>query len=485
MPRKTLTEEIITNIIIDYNNGMPCKEISKKHHIDFTKLKKKLVSEGKIVSREIELSYDELKIISDRYKNGEYLKDLAKEYGVGVEKLKSNLKNNNLYFKKFEFINDEELNIYIQEYNYGNGLTATEIAKKYYRGVATIINTLRKAGVYVEQNARWTIDEIKVLEKYYPIESIGEIIKRLPRHPDKQTIITKASTLGIKGYSPNKWTEEEIEILTQMYGKVNNEVLYEKFAHRHTIKAIKSKAQKMNLTSNPFWTEEEKKIVQENYSVKDIHELQKLLPNKTEFAIRGMSKKLSLKSKHYLEEKYSDEQKEFIANNCSFMTDVEIAEKLGKTPAGIMAQRNKMGLYKINKDYTKYESISKFFRGHIQQWKNDSIISCDYKCVFTGDKDFAIHHIYGFNLIVKEAFDILEERNILISTNIEDYSKEQLDYMLNIFLEIHSHYPLGVCVRKDIHDLFHSIYGSGGNTQEQWDIFYNDFINGLYSEQIA
>ena len=30
MPRKTLTEEIITNIIIDYNNGMPCKEISKK-----------------------------------------------------------------------------------------------------------------------------------------------------------------------------------------------------------------------------------------------------------------------------------------------------------------------------------------------------------------------------------------------------------------------------------------------------------------------
>ena len=57
--------------------------------------------------------------------------------------------------------------------------------------------------------------------------------------------------------------------------------------------------------------------------------------------------------------------------------------------------------------------------------------------------------------------------------------------MLLIFKTIHKKYPIGVCVRKDLHNLFHNIYGSGGNTEEQWNTFYNDFNNGLYDEQIA
>lgn len=481
MPKKEYTEEIITNVINDYNNGMHGKDIAKKYHIDFNTLKKKLVSEGRLIPREKELTYDELLVITNRYKNGEYLKDLAKEYKIGIEKLKSSLKRNNLYFKKFEFINNEELDMYIKDYN--NGLTAKEISIKYNRGDSTIINALKKAGVYIEKTSRWTNEEIEILKTYYSVEPFEDFKKRIPRHNKNSLIFAKASELGLTAYS--NWTDDEIKILSEKYGKVSNDMLYEEFNHRHTIGAIRCKAQKINLNSNPFWTDEEKMIIQENYSFMDFNELKKLLPTKSEDAIRGMAKKLSLKSKYYLDEKYSDEQKEFIANNCSFMTDVEIAKILGKTTAGIMAQRNKMGFYKINKDYTKYESINKFFRGHIQQWKNDSMKSCDYKCILTGDKDFAIHHIYGFNFIVKEVYDILEEENIIISTNIEDYSKEQLDYMLDIFSKIHSQYPLGVCVRKDIHNLFHNIYGSGGNTQEQWDRFCNDFKNGLYLEQIA
>ena len=59
MPRKSnITEENLPLIIEDYNNGMFNKDIAKKYHIDFTKLKKKLVAEGKIADREIELSYE-------------------------------------------------------------------------------------------------------------------------------------------------------------------------------------------------------------------------------------------------------------------------------------------------------------------------------------------------------------------------------------------------------------------------------------------
>jgi len=52
--------------------------------------------------------------------------------------------------------------------------------------------------------------------------------------------------------------------------------------------------------------------------------------------------------------------------------------------------------------------------------------------------------------------------------------------MLEIFQEVHSKYPLGVCVRKDIHVLFHRIYGSGGNTPEQWESFVKDYKQGKY-----
>ena len=44
---------------------------------------------------------------------------------------------------------------------------------------------------------------------------------------------------------------------------------------------------------------------------------------------------------------------------------------------------------------------------------------------------------------------------------------------------IHNKYPLGVCIRKDIHDLFHQLYGSGGNTEEQWESFIAKYSNKL------
>jgi len=122
--------------------------------------------------------------------------------------------------------------------------------------------------------------------------------------------------------------------------------------------------------------------------------------------------------------------------------------------------------------------LAKLFRGHIQEWKTATMQNCDYKCVLTGSKDFSIHHLYGFNQILCEAFDIIKEEIELVSDNPEDYTKAQLDRMIEIFRNTHEKYPLGVCVRKDIHDLFHRIYGSGGNTPEQWDRFVDDYKNG-------
>lgn len=480
---KIISEDVISKIIDDYNIGVSGKDISKKYHVDFVKLKKKLVANNKIIPRETELTYEQLLEISNRYRNGEQLKNLAKEYNIGITKLTTRLKSNSLYFKKYTFIDDDELNTYVKEYNNGYGLTPKEISIKYSRGDSSIINALRKAGVYIEQTSRWTDEEIEILKKYYPLEHVDDIIKRLPRHANKQLIFAKASSLNLPAY--NTWLDEEIMILKDKYSKVNIEELYNDFNCRHSKDSIRTKAQRLNLSSNPFWSEKEIEIVRNNYSIQSMDDLLLLLPNKTENAIRGMAKKLSIKSKNYIKEKYTEQQKQFIIDNWKTLNDTNIAKILDKSPAGIKAQREKLGLYKTNRDYSKYESISKFFRGHISEWKNKSMKSCNYQCILTGSKDFAIHHLYGFNYIVKEVFEILDDKHFLKSENIEDYTKDELDYMLLIFKTIHEKYPIGVCVRKDLHNLFHNIYGSGGNTEEQWNTFYNDFNNGLYDEQIA
>lgn len=143
-------------------------------------------------------------------------------------------------------------------------------------------------------------------------------------------------------------------------------------------------------------------------------------------------------------------------------------------------RRLSLGLLHFNKDGSGYEGLTKYLRGHLQTWKNESMKNCNYKCVLTGSKDFVIHHKYGFANIVNET---IEEYNIEIK-DYKDYTQEELEDILEKFQIVHSRYPLGVCVRKDIHLLYHSIYSKCVNTEDQWNQFVVDFKNGVYDDQI-
>lgn len=125
--------------------------------------------------------------------------------------------------------------------------------------------------------------------------------------------------------------------------------------------------------------------------------------------------------------------------------------------------------------------MSKLLRGQISTWKRLSCEQCGYQCVLTGSKNFEIHHLYSFNKILQEAFERCNEQGLLKSYNIEDYTKEELDVIIQLFLDIHETYPLGVCVEKDLHKLFHDIYGTGGNVPEQWDDFVNRYKKGEFN----
>ena len=64
--------------------------------------------------------------------------------------------------------------------------------------------------------------------------------------------------------------------------------------------------------------------------------------------------------------------------------------------------------------------------------------------------------------------------------SFSEYTSDDLSFILQKFLDIQSQYPLGECVDKRLHVLFHSLYGQYDNTPEQWYKFKEDYKKGVY-----
>jgi hypothetical protein len=101
----------------------------------------------------------------------------------------------------------------------------------------------------------------------------------------------------------------------------------------------------------------------------------------------------------------------------------------------------------------------------------------NYKCILTGKRFDIIHHLYGFDKIIQETFNIV---NLPIYDEINMYSVEQLDTFSKVCNELHYKYGLGVCLTKEMHDKFHLEYGYGNNTPEQFE----EFKQRYYLEQL-
>jgi len=109
----------------------------------------------------------------------------------------------------------------------------------------------------------------------------------------------------------------------------------------------------------------------------------------------------------------------------------------------------------------------------INQWKQDSMINCGFKCAITGQRFDVIHHVIGFDQILKET---LETIGLPIYQEINLYTQDELILIENKCLAIHYKYGLGICLTEGIHKEFHLIYGYGNNTKEQFEEFKQNKI---------
>lgn len=120
--------------------------------------------------------------------------------------------------------------------------------------------------------------------------------------------------------------------------------------------------------------------------------------------------------------------------------------------------------------------ILNHLRGVIKEWKKNSMSSCGYKCIITGECFDVIHHLYSFNKIVQEAFDNLK---LDIRECVNKYSEEEINKLENEVILLHEKYPLGVCLTKQVHNLFHSFYGYGNNTPDQFEEFKTNYADNF------
>jgi DNA-directed RNA polymerase subunit RPC12/RpoP len=127
-------------------------------------------------------------------------------------------------------------------------------------------------------------------------------------------------------------------------------------------------------------------------------------------------------------------------------------------------------------------NLYQFLRENITEWKEDSMIFCNYKCVLTGDYFDNIHHLTPFKDIVYEAMNLLE---LEIKQNIMDYTEDTRKQIINEVKDLHIKYGCGLCLCKEIHKLFHDTYNYTNFSKEDFSEFIKRYFEGEFDYKIT
>lgn len=268
------------------------------------------------------------------------------------------------------------------------------------------------------------------------------------------------------------WNQEDVKLLIKNFNIMSYKEMTNIFSSPKTIDEIKRKAVYIGLTSSRCWTSDEVEILIKNYSIKPMHEIMKLLPNRTRCAILGQARTQNLKSFFYLNHLYSQEEDEYLKQHYLEETNQELGDKLNRSPYGIEQRLRVLDLHRPL-EICNYQNLYYYIRQRLVPWRNSVREKNNYTCEITGVRsNIIVHHIRGFNLLFDEVIEMLE---FPLYENMSMYNQVQLDEFLDTFLSLQEHYQQYICINEEIHKEFHKIYGYGSNTQEQWDEFINKY----------
>lgn len=421
------------------------------------------------------LTKEECKKIVEMYQREISPTDISRQIYTYHKTVIKVLQDNGLHFyvnKVTDDLKESIISDYTEDY-----MTITEISDKYLIKRDAVSHFLKKSVVYRGNDNGFQKDDIEYLRTHYPTDSWENIMSHFP-NKKKNAITAVASRYGIRR-NVDIWSDDEIETLKTAYeSKLPiNEIC--KLLPNRNYRAIVSKARMLGIAKERQWSDYECDILREHYLNDPMDIMLKLLPNRTEYSIVSRARKLGIYSPTYAHPWNKDEDK-YLKDNWAILPDIILGEHIGRSRQAVKERRYCLGLYRQDPNKKTYPTLSKYIRGQLWEWKNASMSNCNWKCVLTGSKEFEIHHLYGVSNIIS---DIIFKYHIK-EKPIDEYTQNELDYITQMFLDEQSKHPLGVCIRKDIHVLFHKLYGQYYNTPEQWHQFVKDYSCGVYEKYI-
>ena len=276
-------------------------------------------------------------------------------------------------------------------------------------------------------------------------------------------------------YDYIRWNDEDLEILKKNYSVISNDKISNMLSKKRSCNEIKRKALELDLVRFKLWTEEDISLLIDTYSYHPIDVVMQLLPNKSYTSILRQAQVQNVKSFTYLNREWTEEDTTYLTHNYEKLSYKEIGEYLNRTAVAVQQRMAKLGLYKP-KISLKYNSLSDYVRKNISSYIKNFKKMNNYTCALSGSKsNIIVHHIRGFIVIFDELITML---NFPIYQDINVYTNEQLSFIVDEFLKLQDKYNSCICITESIHKQFHSIYGYGWNTQEQWDEFVElDYSN--------
>lgn len=269
------------------------------------------------------------------------------------------------------------------------------------------------------------------------------------------------------------WNKKDIDTLREYYGKVSKEEII-KLIPNWNYSAIRSKAQWLGLTKSREWSDGEVKLLLILYPSVPMSEVLLSLPKRTMPAILGKARKLGLLSYFYINNVYSEEDENYLRDNYLAKSNEELAERLNTTPNGIAQHLYHLNLHRPLEKHN-YGNLNNYMRARLTTWKQKYREDCNYTCEVTGSRsNIIVHHIRSFNILMLET---IEQLNFPLYEDLDDYTREQLDIFVNTFLSIQEYYGEYICITENVHTKFHTLYGYGNNTKEQWEEFLKNNYN--------
>lgn len=121
--------------------------------------------------------------------------------------------------------------------------------------------------------------------------------------------------------------------------------------------------------------------------------------------------------------------------------------------------------------------LNDLLREKIAFWRQEVLKKHNYKCDITGINfiDMEIHHIIPFHVIRDK---VIKELGLEHKKKLSEFTQEEIEAVVNLFEEKHTK-ANGVPLNRDLHKLFHQLYGFDTNSQD-YDEFKQRYRNGEF-----